>query len=115
MENLLSGCYKLTLSRTADNSVLNKANATIYDNTKTNSIEWYVPHFTQSIPQQTIISKQILNRTPKELQNIERNVFLKEVNTQTLFTFELGNQDGINVALWIFVDFQKRDREKSQI
>ena len=39
---------------------------------------------------------------------------MKEVNTQKLLTFELGNQEGINVPKWIIVGCHQRDRQDSQ-
>ena len=59
--------YKFKLSRNTDNSILNKANATTVGKIKINAIQWYVPHYTTSILQQAIISKQILSKTPTEL------------------------------------------------
>ena len=91
-----------------------KGNATVIDKIKTNSIEGYVPHYTPSIPQQAILSKQILNKTPTELQYVERSVCNEEVDTQKLWTFELGTQDGINILIWVIVGFQQKDRQDSQ-
>ena len=56
--------YKLTLTRISYNAVLNKDNATKIGKIKVNSIEWYVSHFTASILQQSILSKQILSKVP---------------------------------------------------
>ena len=39
---------------------------------------------------------------------------MKEVNTQNLWTFELGTQEGINVPIWIFVGFQQSNRQNEQ-
>ena len=39
---------------------------------------------------------------------------MKEVNTQNLWTFELGTQEGINVPIWTFVAFQQNDRQHDQ-
>ena len=39
---------------------------------------------------------------------------MKEVNTQYVWNFELGTQEGINVPLWIFVFFKQSDREHDQ-
>ena len=39
---------------------------------------------------------------------------MKEVNTQNLWNFELGSQEGENVPIWIFVAFQQSDRKNSQ-
>ena len=106
--------YKLTLTRNSDNAVLNKADATILGKVKINAIEWYVPHYTASMSQQSLLSNQIVDKIPTELQYIERSVFMKEVNTQNLWNFELGTQEGINVPIWIIIGFQQRDRQNSQ-
>ena len=57
--------YKLTLTRNSDNAVLNKGNAIKNGKIKINAKEWYVPHYTLSMQQQNILSKQILNKTPR--------------------------------------------------
>ena len=106
--------YKLTLTRNTDNAVLNKANAINLGKVKINAIDWYVPHYTASIQQQAILSKQILNKTPTQINYPERSVFMKEVNTQNFWTFELGTQEGINIPTWIFVGFQQNDRQHDQ-
>ena len=36
---------------------------------------------------------------------------MKEVNTQNLWTFDLGTHEGINVPIWIIVGFQQNDRQ----
>ena len=106
--------YKLTLTRNTDNSLLNKANGINNGRVKINALEWYVPHYTPSIQQQAILSKQILNKTPTQINYPERSVFMKEVNTQNFWTFELGTQEGINTPTWIFVAFQQNDRQHDQ-
>ena len=106
--------YKLTLTRNTDNAVLNKANAINNSRVKINALVWYVPHYTPSIQQQSILSKQILNKTPTQIQYPERSVFMKEVNTQNFWTFELGTQEGINIPTWVFVAFQQNDRRHDQ-
>ena len=106
--------YKLTLTRNTDNAVLNKANGINNGKIKINAIEWYVPPYTPSMQQQSILSKQILNKTPTQIQYPERSVFMKEVNTQNFWTFELGTQEGINIPTWIFVAFQQNDRQHDQ-
>ena len=62
---------------------MQKADATNIGKIKINAIEWYVPNYTLSVPQAKL-SKQI----PTELQCVERSVFMKEVNTRNLWTFE---------------------------
>ena len=78
--------YKLTKTKNSDNSVfsvLNKADATNNGIIKKNGIDW-LPHYTLSMEQQTIISKQILSQSPTELQYVETSVFMTKVNTQNL-------------------------------
>ena len=69
--------YKLTLTRNSDNVVLNKADATVFGKVKIYAIEWHVPHYTASMSQQAVLSNQIVNKIPTELQYIERSVFMK--------------------------------------
>ena len=64
--------------------------------------------------QQSILSKQILNKTPTELHYPERSVFMKEVNTQNFWTFELGTQEGSIIPIRNFVVFQQHDRQHDQ-
>ena len=106
--------YRLTMTRNSDNALLNKGNAINNAKIKINAIEWYVPHFTPSMQQQSILSKQIINKTTTQIQYPERSVFMKEVNTQNFWTFELGTQEGINIPTWIFVAFQQNDRQHDQ-
>ena len=102
------------MTRNTNNAVLNKDNAINLGRIKINSIEWYVPHYTPSIQQQSILSKQIINKTPTEINYLEKSVFMKEVNTQNFWTFELGTQEGINIPTWIFVAIQQNDRQHDQ-
>ena len=106
--------YKLTMTRNSDNAVLNKGNAINNAKIKIIAIEWYAPHFTPCMHQQSILSKQIINKTPTEINYPERSVFMKEVNTQNFWTFEFGTQEGINIPTWIFVAFQQNDRQHDQ-
>ena len=39
---------------------------------------------------------------------------MKKVNTQNIWNFELGTQEGLNVPTWINVGFQQSDRQNSQ-
>ena len=93
---------------------MNKGNTINNAKVRINAIEWYVPHYTPSMQQQAILSKQIINKTPTQIHYVERSVFMKEVNTQNLWTFELGTQEGINIPTWIFVAFQQNDRKHDQ-
>ena len=93
---------------------MNKGNAINNAKIKINAIEWYVPHYTPSMQQQSILSKQIINKTPTQIQYPERSVFMKEVNTQKFWSFKLGAQESINIPTWIFVGFQQNDRQHDQ-
>ena len=106
--------YKLTLTRNTDNAVLNKDNAVVVGRVKINSLDWYMPHYSPNLEEYNKLMNQIKKNTPTQLNYIERSVFMKEVNTQNLWTFELGTQEGINVPVWIFVAFQQNDRENDQ-
>ena len=59
--------YKLPLTRNSGNSNLKKDNATNFGKTKIIAMDWYVPHYTCSIPEQFLIFKQILSKLPTEL------------------------------------------------
>ena len=61
-----------------------------------------------------MLSKQLINKSPTQLQYPERSVFMKEMNTQNFWTFELGTHEGINIPSWIFVVFQQNVRQHDQ-
>ena len=104
--------YKLTLTRNKDEAVTDKVAGIADARIKIDHIHLYVPHCIPSMSQQAIMSKQILNKT--ELRYIERYVFMKEVNNQNLWNFELGSQENMNVPIWIIIGFQQQDRQDSQ-
>ena len=106
--------YKLTLTRNTDNAVLNKDNAVANGRVKINSLDWYEPHYSPNLEKYNKLMTQIKKNSPTLLHYPERCVFMKEVNTQNLWTFELGTQEGVNVPIWIFVAFQQNDRQNDQ-
>ena len=108
--------YKLILTRKKDDAVIDKAADTADARIKIDDIHWYVPHYTPSIQQQSIISNQNSSKTPTELRHVKRLVFMKmkEVKHQNLWNFELGSQKSMNVPIWIITGFQQRDRQDSQ-
>ena len=73
-----------------------------------------MPHYTPSLEEYNKLMNQISKKTPTNLHYLERSVFMKEVNTQNFWTFELGTQEGINVPIWVFVGFQQMDRQNDQ-
>ena len=106
--------YKLTLTRNTDNAVLDEDNAVVNGRVEINSLDWYVPHYSPNLEEYNKLMTQIKKNTPTLLHYPERSVFMKEVNTQNLRTFELGTQEGINVPIWIFIAFQQNDRQNDQ-
>ena len=106
--------YKLTLTRNTDNAVLNKDNAVANGRVKINSLDWCVPHYSPNLEENNKLMNQIKKNSPTLLHYPERSVFMKEVNTQNFWTFELGTQEGDNVPIWIFVAFQQNDRHNDQ-
>ena len=78
------------LTRNSDNAVLNKGNAINKAKIIINSIEGYLPHYTPSILQQAILSKQIFSKTPTEPQYVERSVFMQEAK----------NQKNVAISIW---------------
>ena len=106
--------YKLTLTRNKDDVVIDKSGGVADARLKIDHIHWYAPHYTPSMSQQAIMSQQILNKTPTELRYVERSVFMKEVNNENLWNFELGSQENMKVPIWIIIGFQQQDRQDSQ-
>ena len=60
--------YKLTLTRNKDEAVVDKVAGIAEARIKIDHIHWYVPHYTPSMSQQAIMTKQILNKTPTRAQ-----------------------------------------------
>ena len=106
--------YKLTQKRDKDEAVIDKVAGIAGARIKIDHIHWYVPHYTTSMSQQAMMSKQFLNKTPTELRYLERSVFIKKVNNQKLWSFELGSQENMNVPMWIIIGFQQQNRQDSQ-
>ena len=81
------------MTRSTDNAVLNKAAATNNAIVKINSLDWYIPHYTPNLEAYNKLMLQIKKNTPTLLHYPEISVFMKVVNTQNLWTFELGTQE----------------------
>ena len=93
---------------------MNKGNELNNAKIITNNIDWLVPALKPNLEQQNIIMNQTVKKMAIELRYIERSVFMTEVNTQNLWTSELGTQADINNPIRIFVIFQQSDRQHDQ-
>ena len=81
---------------------------------KLHHIHWYVPHYTRSIKQQSILSKPVLSSTLTELRYVEPSVFMKKVKNQNLRNSELGSQKNMDVPFRIFIVFHQRDKQDTK-
>ena len=106
--------YKLTQTRNKDDAVIDKAGGVADGRMRIDRIQWYVPHYTPSIQQQSILSNHILKKMPTELRYVEQSVFKKEVNNQNLWNFDLSSQENMNVPICTNIGFQQQDRQDSQ-
>ena len=106
--------YKLPLTRNKDEALRDEAVGIVDARTKIDQIDWYVHHCTSSLDQERIKMKQIVGKTPTQIRYIERSVFMKEVNNQKLWNFELGAQETMDEPIWVVVGFQQQGREDSQ-
>ena len=102
------------MTRNTENAVINKANATNNAKVQIISLDWYLPHYTPNLEEYNKLMNHITKKLPTNLHYPEISVFMKEVNTQNLWCFELGTQEGKNVPIFIFVAFQQNDRQHDQ-
>ena len=96
------------------NAVLIKDKAVGNGRSKINSLDWYVPQYSPNLEEYNKLMNQIKKNTPTLFHYPEKSVFMKQVNTQNLWTFELGTQEGVNVPIWIIVGFQQSGRQNDQ-
>ena len=106
--------YILKITRNNDSAVLKRDYTTSNAKIKLISLHWYVPLYTPSIAEQAILFKHIQIKKPTELRYPKISIFMKEVNIQSLWSFELGTHEVNNVPICIFVGFQQKDRQDSQ-
>ena len=105
--------YILTLTK-KDEAFEDKVAGIADARIKIDHIHWYVPHYILSMQQQAVMSKQVLNKTPTELRYFERSVFMKEVNNQNLWNFELRSQENMNTPVWLNIGFQQQDGQTAR-
>ena len=81
--------YRITLTKKINTAVLQKGPQLAHAKNIINNIRWYSRYYTPSMPQQVIISKQILSKASTELRYPERSVLLRDVTEPNLWTFQL--------------------------
>ena len=106
--------HNIKLTESKYDAVLKRAEAIAGGRIKIDIFHWYEPHYTPSIPEQGTITKRISIKTPTELRYTDLSVFLRKINKQSLWNFELGSQESIKNPIWTFEGFQQRDRQDSQ-
>ena len=68
-------CYKLNLTRHKEEAVIDKVAGIAYARIKIDHIHWYVPHYTPSMSQQGLISKQILKEKHPQSSDMLNDLF----------------------------------------
>ena len=110
--------YTLTLKRNTNNDAILRSVGVDAAKVVIKDIGWYIPHYVPSIENQQLVMDQILNQDPTELSYTERIIFTKDVNTNSNWTFELGNaggSSGESCPTFVIVGFQARNKIDSQV
>ena len=106
--------YTLTLKRNTNNDAILRGAGVDAAKVVVKDISWCIPHYVPSLENQQLVLNQILNKDPIELYFTERTVFRKDVNTNSNWTFELGNA-GTSTPTFVIVGFQARNKIVSQV
>ena len=113
--------FTLTLKRNNNSDAILRGNGVDAAKIDIKDISWYIPHYVPSLENQQLVMDQLLNKDPTELFYTERTVFRKDVNTNSNWTFELGNSGGgsyreaaQSTPTFVIVEFQARNKIDSQ-
>ena len=79
-----------------------------------NNLSWYLPHHTPSISNQNLMLEHTISKSATELSCIKRSSFMKAVTTENNWNFEFGIGNGIDVPIYIMVEFMQRDQFNQQ-
>ena len=107
--------YTLTLKRNNNNDAILRSVGVDAAKVVIKDIGWYIPHYVPSLENQQFVMDQILNKDPTELSYTERIIFRKDVNTNSNWTFELGNSNNESCPTFVIVGFQARNKIDSQV
>ena len=107
--------YTLTLKRNTNNDAILRSVGVDAAKVVIKDIGWYIPHYVPSLENQQFVMDQILNKDPTELSYTERIIFRKDVNTNSNWTFELGNSNNESCPTFVIVGFQARNKIDSQV
>ena len=97
--------YKLTLTGNKDDAVIDKPAGIADARIKIDHIHWYVPHYIPSLSHENILMNQKKHQQFSGILNDQ--FFMKEVNNQNLWSFDLGSHENMNVPIWIIIGFQQ--------
>ena len=110
--------YTLTLKRNTNNDAILRSVGVDAAKVVIKDIGWYIPHYVPSLENQQLVMNQILNKDPTELFYTERIIFRKDVNSNSNWTFELGNaggNSGESCPTFVIVGFEARNKIDSQV
>ena len=106
--------YTLTLKSNNNNDAILRGNGVDAAKLDIKDISWYIPHYVPSLENQQLVMDQLLNKDPTELFYTERTVYRKDVNTNSNWTFELGNSNNESCPIFVIAGFQARNKIDSQ-
>ena len=84
-----------------DNDLMNRAAATHRAKVLIRNINWYVPHYTPNIIQQSLIKKHLVYGGATELRFVQRSVFSTELDAENECKYELGDKSKIDISIYI--------------
>ena len=113
--------YKFTLQRNNDEHVLSPqagatdaANVALAGRVIIDDKKMYVPPYIPNISNQKLMLEPIVTRAATELSYINRSFYMKEVTTENNWNFELGVGAGIDILIYVIVEFMQRNQFNQQ-
>ena len=107
--------YKLTLQRNSDNHVLSHpaqaidaANLALAGRVIIDDISWFVPHYTPSISNHTLMLEHVVSKALIELSYIKRSSYMEDVTTENNDNNDIRHHPDYSSAQTIKVRFDFR-------